>query len=177
MLTVITHSFPTRRPSDLDELKGAGAAPGVRPAQRRADPRRLRSRHAPERERALGRQQVAVRPAALQPNPLAGAIARAGGERARRAGLLGNEHGHIFGIVTRTFAGRLRFGGDGREQAGRNERLPEIVDHPAVVKVAALETREHLDMLRSEEHTSELQSLMRISYAVFCLKKNKKKKH
>src|SRR3546814_7963318 len=29
---------------------------------------------------------------------------------------------------------------------------------------------------RSEEHTSELQSLMRISYAVFCLKKNKKDK-
>src|SRR3546814_1152130 len=28
--------------------------------------------------------------------------------------------------------------------------------------------------LRSEEHTSELQSLMRISYAVFCLKKNNK---
>src|SRR3546814_6508147 len=28
---------------------------------------------------------------------------------------------------------------------------------------------------RSEEHTSELQSLMRISYAVFCLKKNNKK--
>src|SRR3546814_5989118 len=30
---------------------------------------------------------------------------------------------------------------------------------------------------RSEEHTSELQSLMRISYAVFCLKKKKKKNH
>src|SRR3546814_5317888 len=30
---------------------------------------------------------------------------------------------------------------------------------------------------RSEEHTSELQSLMRISYAVFCLKKKKKKLH
>src|SRR3546814_4074647 len=30
---------------------------------------------------------------------------------------------------------------------------------------------------RSEEHTSELQSLMRISYAVFCLKKKKKKKN
>src|SRR3546814_5425120 len=29
--------------------------------------------------------------------------------------------------------------------------------------------------LRSEEHTSELQSLMRISYAVFCLKKKKQK--
>src|SRR3546814_8839025 len=30
---------------------------------------------------------------------------------------------------------------------------------------------------RSEEHTSELQSLMRISYAVFCLKKKNKQKH
>src|SRR3546814_8687317 len=33
----------------------------------------------------------------------------------------------------------------------------------------------HARDLRSEEHTSELQSLMRISYAVFCLKKKKKK--
>src|SRR3546814_7551638 len=32
-------------------------------------------------------------------------------------------------------------------------------------------------MWRSEEHTSELQSLMRISYAVFCLKKKKNKKY
>src|SRR3546814_3086076 len=31
--------------------------------------------------------------------------------------------------------------------------------------------------VRSEEHTSELQSLMRISYAVFCLQKKKKKTH
>src|SRR3546814_7353406 len=31
-----------------------------------------------------------------------------------------------------------------------------------------------IEVLRSEEHTSELQSLMRISYAVFCLKKKKK---
>src|SRR3546814_6543806 len=30
---------------------------------------------------------------------------------------------------------------------------------------------------RSEEHTSELQSLMRISYAVFCLKKKQNKQH
>src|SRR3546814_10373681 len=38
----------------------------------------------------------------------------------------------------------------------------------------------HVLVLRSEEHTSELQSLMRISYAVFCLKKktaNKRNKH
>src|SRR3546814_3155896 len=33
------------------------------------------------------------------------------------------------------------------------------------------------DGWRSEEHTSELQSLMRISYAVFCLKKKKKVQH
>src|SRR3546814_8918566 len=35
--------------------------------------------------------------------------------------------------------------------------------------------KEHRAMLRSEEHTSELQSLMRISYAVFCLKIKKTK--
>src|SRR3546814_6052400 len=34
----------------------------------------------------------------------------------------------------------------------------------------------HQRRVRSEEHTSELQSLMRISYAVFCLKKKKKNK-
>src|SRR3546814_10216650 len=33
-----------------------------------------------------------------------------------------------------------------------------------------------VDTARSEEHTSELQSLMRISYAVYCLKKKKKDK-
>src|SRR3546814_2378381 len=36
--------------------------------------------------------------------------------------------------------------------------------------------REDVAKRRSEEHTSELQSLMRISYAVFCLKKKKRKK-
>src|SRR3546814_2235160 len=34
---------------------------------------------------------------------------------------------------------------------------------------------DEVDQARSEEHTSELQSLMRISYAVFCLKKKKEK--
>src|SRR3546814_4214025 len=41
---------------------------------------------------------------------------------------------------------------------------------------AAASTARHRFTLRSEEHTSELQSLMRISYAVFCLKKKKKHK-
>src|SRR3546814_6390869 len=35
----------------------------------------------------------------------------------------------------------------------------------------------YAELNRSEEHTSELQSLMRISYAVFCLKKKNKNKH
>src|SRR3546814_3485469 len=37
--------------------------------------------------------------------------------------------------------------------------------------------RSHRSKLRSEEHTSELQSLMRISYAVFCLKKKQLTHH
>src|SRR3546814_5598845 len=40
------------------------------------------------------------------------------------------------------------------------------VDHDNRITLAELTTK-----IRSEEHTSELQSLMRISYAVFCLKK------
>src|SRR3546814_3161016 len=36
------------------------------------------------------------------------------------------------------------------------------------------EAADEPEVVRSEEHTSELQSLMRISYAVFCLKKKKK---
>src|SRR3546814_8703307 len=48
-------------------------------------------------------------------------------------------------------------------------------DWPAQV-CAAADCR-GLVFSRSEEHTSELQSLMRISYAVFCLKKNKLHQH
>src|SRR3546814_10617413 len=45
--------------------------------------------------------------------------------------------------------------------------------HSAVIKKANARKR----LMRSEEHTSELQSLMRISYAVFCLKKKKTTTH
>src|SRR3546814_2513811 len=47
--------------------------------------------------------------------------------------------------------------------------------HNDVPKRSASGIRHGRTRLRSEEHTSELQSLMRISYAVFCLKKKKKK--
>src|SRR3546814_7269220 len=48
-------------------------------------------------------------------------------------------------------------------------------DHLALLRQHRVELRRidhaRIDRIRSEEHTSELQSLMRISYAVFCLKK------
>src|SRR3546814_10300695 len=46
-----------------------------------------------------------------------------------------------------------------------------LPDGLAVLDEAPVDPLEPLHDVRSEEHTSELQSLMRISYAVFCLKK------
>src|SRR3546814_5254960 len=46
---------------------------------------------------------------------------------------------------------------------------PPVVSEPGIHATGNRTTKQH----RSEEHTSELQSLMRISYAVFCLKKKK----
>src|SRR3546814_16313735 len=69
---------------------------------------------------------------------------------------------------------------------GASEVVPAIADDAdIVVRVSAQTFKEMLAQLRSpaltiakdrsEEHTSELQSLMRNSYAVFCLKKKKPK--
>src|SRR3546814_7396037 len=55
------------------------------------------------------------------------------------------------------------------EDGAARDELERRVLLPAVGDVGARD--------RSEEHTSELQSLMRISYAVFCLKKKTKHKH
>src|SRR3546814_3856744 len=46
--------------------------------------------------------------------------------------------------------------------------LQQVVDEYTRVELRGLQS---IPLRRSEEHTSELQSLMRISYAVFCLKK------
>src|SRR3546814_11798931 len=51
--------------------------------------------------------------------------------------------------------------------SGERHRFGASLDQDAEQEVSGVR--------RSEEHTSELQSLMRISYAVFCLKKKKKK--
>src|SRR3546814_7150884 len=49
-----------------------------------------------------------------------------------------------------------------------------IANHALTMVQAARPRDSGAPATRSEEHTSELQSLMRISYAVFCLKKKKK---
>src|SRR3546814_8627357 len=55
-------------------------------------------------------------------------------------------------------------------EAGRGIMAEIAGRGPELIDVVRVEHRHH----RSEEHTSELQSLMRISYAVFCLKKKNK---
>src|SRR3546814_13487853 len=56
----------------------------------------------------------------------------------------------------------------------RGRRLRNRAGRCARAVASAADRHSHAGW-RSEEHTSELQSLMRISYAVFCLKKKKKK--
>src|SRR3546814_6049221 len=68
---------------------------------------------------------------------------------------------------------RLRGAGEllGTRQSGEAEfRLASPEQVGELIQMASHDAR-----LRSEEHTSELQSLMRISYAVFCLKKKNHK--
>src|SRR3546814_8556385 len=56
---------------------------------------------------------------------------------------------------------------------GRRDRM---LSHPTLRRLSEqVAIRDYPPRLRSEEHTSELQSLMRISYAVLCLKKKKTK--
>src|SRR3546814_7637318 len=59
----------------------------------------------------------------------------------------------------------------------RQHRLEDFLHHAFAQRLQLdariMLGRQHDRVDRSEEHTSELQSLMRISYAVFCLKKQK----
>src|SRR3546814_1119661 len=84
------------------------------------------------------------------------------GERVLRAVLVVLRRDHRGGIRLVAVALEiLRL--DGIEHAGETA----FVEH---LSLAIARLQQHV---RSEEHTSELQSLMRISYAVFCLKKKK----
>src|SRR3546814_3093048 len=71
------------------------------------------------------------------------------------------------------YLGGILHGDFGRSIVSTEPVLKELLRYfPATIELVlvamALSTS---SMVRSEEHTSELQSLMRISYAVFCLKK------
>src|SRR3546814_3341120 len=72
---------------------------------------------------------------------------------------------HVRGGATQPLLIRVRL--DGSEIGPRRLRSGADMHLPAKHVAARARIR------RSEEHTSELQSLMRISYAVFCLKKKK----
>src|SRR3546814_6605578 len=71
--------------------------------------------------------------------------------------------GHGCGCAVRAGEAVLRHGDAEPDRAGRHLSPSRSTARPVSVQAGR--------RLRSEEHTSELQSLMRISYAVFCLKK------
>src|SRR3546814_4881201 len=71
-----------------------------------------------------------------------------------------------FGLAHRTNDEEWRRLPDGDARRKLDERLPTVAE--------GAERSPGSPVTRSEEHTSELQSLMRISYAVFCLKKKNK---
>src|SRR3546814_10633740 len=65
--------------------------------------------------------------------------------------------------------------GKAHRRHGESGRLEELRARHASLSARQRQVMELAATGRSEEHTSELQSLMRISYAVFCLKKKKTK--
>src|SRR3546814_5824672 len=92
---------------------------------------------------------------------------------------------HVSVAMMRNIAPRLSTLTPSGEKRGRPraapewERMPERRRHCAPARYFC-KHKNGIDQIqlanRSEEHTSELQSLMRISYAVFCLKKNTQNK-
>src|SRR3546814_944207 len=78
-------------------------------------------------------------------------------------------------LERRAFAEIIDIRLEGQAQAG-NLSARHAVDHPRRIFKNMIDLCV-IHFTRSEEHTSELQSLMRISYAVFCLKKKKTNLH
>src|SRR3546814_6042726 len=67
--------------------------------------------------------------------------------------------------------------GPNAEEGCMAQGLQACVAHDQVQPQGGDDVYQPIGQQRSEEHTSELQSLMRISYAVFCLKQKKSNKH
>src|SRR3546814_4492684 len=85
---------------------------------------------------------------------------------------------HVPRLPARGGRAASRVGGGRRRQIARHRRgdQPQFFRRRAAAVLPRLRDGAVLSQRkRSEEHTSELQSLMRISYAVFCLKKKKNK--
>src|SRR3546814_3090324 len=87
--------------------------------------------------------------------------------------------GHVHRLVARKEHADSRKDQEGREQIehpiGMVQQRSAARDHQsAMTRTVPASSARETTGIRSEEHTSELQSLMRISYAVFCLKKKKK---
>src|SRR3546814_9005776 len=81
-------------------------------------------------------------------------------------------------VGTRDDVGGMPFRAADKESQVTTKPAPVFHAHGKLLRgmlSPATVERDHL-RVRSEEHTSELQSLMRISYAVFCLKKKNTKK-
>src|SRR3546814_8837224 len=74
-------------------------------------------------------------------------------------------------------AGIVLSSGSAQQLMQRSKLRAQKPHEPPSIISSRLEPRNSGRDDRSEEHTSELQSLMRISYAVFCLKKKKKTNH
>src|SRR3546814_5422330 len=83
--------------------------------------------------------------------------------------LFGGEHQHRGGVADEGVEQRVENGATGGALGGLGAgRGVDVAVEPVLADVE-IEGREVFVAERSEEHTSELQSLMRISYAVFCL--------
>src|SRR3546814_4719793 len=95
-----------------------------------------------------------------------------GSEHLMRARVVEVDDHHGIVVVTRERHDRLDVLG-GRERCFEDDGLAGC--HTALQRLLGHLPDEDIVLLRSEEHTSELQSLMRISYAVFCLKKKNNK--
>src|SRR3546814_3649667 len=105
-------------------------------------------------------------------------VAEAGAQHAEQGLVHGAVEGHRLHMAIERGGDGLGRGAAALEIDRQFQRPADPVGHPglsqqlAEVDVLAVQTQRR-GGLRSEEHTSELQSLMRISYAVFCLKKKK----
>src|SRR3546814_2145215 len=112
----------------------------------------------------------------VPPNNRDAAMAKGKFERTKphvNVGTIGHvDHGKTTLTAALTKIGAERFGGEFKAYDAI-DAAPEEKARGITISTAHVEYES--PNRRSEEHTSELQSLMRISYAVFCLKKKNKK--